>query len=399
MTNLKVFNIFSKYASFRRYFFAEFFLGIALGTGHLTSLRFFGKIGFSEILFLLIILFFTILHLKKVLSFSNTYESLLRIYFLATAFFVTPIITVAVYLLTDYNSSPFQIVSFAMSISIVYLLIEARKDGFNLKNATLWFFIIYMGLHFVTYFIYPIENTKYSEFMYTGGANNPNQIVYYSQSLSLLLAVFFKKHSLYLLPLVILLTLQLNSDAYFYGLQLAAAFYVFFHFIYIRKYTVGKNLLIFLLPILLISALLIYINLDELAFRWKLAGGIGRSVLYFNALDVIKSSPIVGYGVGSFSGKVVPFTGTEAHSNIFFFVSQFGIFFTFAVYFVMVKAVFIAVNRHDFFVAAFMISFIITGIFHYTARHFIFWVEFSIFYYYVFYFYDEKFKYSKPNET
>ena len=76
------------------------------------------------------------------------------------------------------------------------LLIEARKDGFSLKHATLWFFFIYIGMHFITIFIYPIESVRYP-YVYTGGANNPNQIVYYSMSLSLLLAVFYKKFSLY----------------------------------------------------------------------------------------------------------------------------------------------------------------------------------------------------------
>jgi len=288
-----------------------------------------------------------------------------------------------------------------MSLTLVYLLIEARKDGFNLKNTVICFLAVYMTLHFITYFIYPIENIRYN-YVYTGGANNPNQIVYYSQSLSLLLVVFFKKHSLYLLPPIILLTLQVNSDAYFYGLQLALAFYVFFYFLYIRKYSVLINLLIYILPIVFISCLFSYFYFDELAEIWNVAGGKSRSVLYWNALEVVRTSPIIGYGIGSFSGKVGPFEGTEAHSNIFDLATNFGIFFTFAVYFIMVKAVLIAINRHDFLVAAFMISFIITGIFHYTARHFIFWVEFSIFYYYVFYLKDlpskGNFKNSKFNE-
>ena len=55
----------SQYFNYSRYFFVEILLGVALGTGHLTSLRFFGKVGFSEILFLLLILFLSILHLKK----------------------------------------------------------------------------------------------------------------------------------------------------------------------------------------------------------------------------------------------------------------------------------------------------------------------------------------------
>jgi len=63
----------------------------------------------------------------------------------------------------------------------------------------------------------------------------------------------------------------------------------------------------------------------------------------------------------------------------------------------MLKAVYLAVNRHDFLVAAFMIAFIIVGLFHYNARHFIFWVEFSVFYYYAFY--SNNTKQNLPNMT
>ena len=41
--------------------------------------------------------------------------------------------------------------------------------------------------------------------------------------------------------------------------------------------------------------------------------------------------------------------------------------------------------RNDYLIASFMVAYILTGLFHYTARHFVFWVEFSVFYFYVFY--------------
>ena len=145
------------------------------------------------------------------------------------------------------------------------------------------------------------------------------------------------------------------------------------------------NFLIYIAPVSIISLLFIDAYSEDLEKFWSTAGGYVRWDLFKNAMHVISTSPIVGYGMGSFSGKSLPFEGTEAHSNIFDLGTQFGIFFTIAIYFVMLKATFRAVNRHDFFVAAFMIAFLIVGIFHYNARHFIFWVEFSVFYYYAFY--------------
>ena len=40
------------------------------------------------------------------------------------------------------------------------------------------------------------------------------------------------------------------------------------------------------------------------------------------------------------------------------------------------------------FQAAFMLGYIVSGLFHFTGRHFFFWVEMAIFLYYIFY--DQK---------
>ena len=45
--------------------------------------------------------------------------------------------------------------------------------------------------------------------------------------------------------------------------------------------------------------------------------------------------------------------------------------------------------------AAFVAAFIVSGLFHFSGRHFFFWVEFAIFYYYVFY--DKKTIYKNNN--
>jgi len=105
-------------------------------------------------------------------------------------------------------------------------------------------------------------------------------------------------------------------------------------------------------------------------------------------MKVISDLPIAsitGYGYGTFSGKSYPFEGTEAHSNVFDLAMQFGLVFLVVIYYIFVKGVAVVANKGDYLVASFMIAYLVTGLFHYTARHFVFWVEFSVFYYYVFY--------------
>jgi len=360
----------------------ELILGVALGTGHLTSLRFLGKVGISEILILIVILFFLKKYVKTIFSFKRNLESVVRAYLYFSIFFVAPIVTLVV---NQPSSTPIHIISFSMSMLLVFSLIQARLQGFDLQNVALWFLITFFILSVVTLYIYPIENVRFDGFRYTGGAKNPNQIIYYSQSLTLLLVVFFNRLALLFVPFIIYLSFKTKSDAYILSIYLSAIFYIFLRFFYLKRYSLGANFLIYIFPALVIIFILIFIYKDQIITIWNSAGGVARGGLYLNALEVIKTSPLVGYGFGTFSGKTVPFEGTEAHSNVFDLAIQFGVIFTLLIYYIFIKALFNAIKQGDYLIASFMFAYIITGLFHYTARHFVFWVEFSIFYYYVFY--------------
>ena len=375
--------------SVNSYRFVEVLLGVALGTGHLTSLRFISKVGFSEICFLLVIVLLSIRHLNQVFSFSESRgESAMRLYLLSTFMLIAPVVTFVVSSFTDYNSSPLHIVSFFMSILLVFLIINARNNGFDFKRVVFWFALSFLLLNLITLYVYPIENPRFDGFRYTGGANNPNQIIYYAQSLSLLVVVFYRWLALLVVPLIMFITLQAKSDAYALSLVISGVCYLLFRTIYISKIKFMSNLVMYVIPLGIVLLIAVTKFSHELVDLWYFAGGEARGNLYLNALKVISDLPIAsitGYGYGTFSGKSYPFEGTEAHSNVFDLAMQFGLVFLVVIYYIFVKGVAVVANKGDYLVASFMIAYLVTGLFHYTARHFVFWVEFSVFYYYVFY--------------
>jgi len=368
------------------FYYIEIILGVALGTGHLTLLRFLGKVGFSEILFLFIMCFFLKKYLNKVFSFKRDWESISRAYILVSIFIVAPFATLVVnFTSLSFSSSPVHMISFSMSVFIAFSLIQARDQGFRMENTTFWFFITFSICSIITLYIHPIENVRFDGYRYTGGAKNPNQIVYYAQSLMLLLVVFFRRMALIFIPILIFLTLKTESDAFMLSIVAACVFYIFLKLFYIKRYSIPSNVFIYIIPVLFIAFCILYNYQDEIVTIWNNAGGVARGGLYLNAIEVIKSSPLFGFGFGTFSGKTVPFEGTEAHSNILDLAIQFGVLFSALIYYILFKAISISIKKGELIIASFMLAYIMTGFFHYTARHFMFWIEFSIFYYYVFY--------------
>ena len=129
-------------------------LGIALGSGHLTSLRFIGKVGTSEILFLFVLALFLGEYVKKIFSFKRNLESVFRAYLYFSIFLVAPIVTIIV---SAPSSSPIHLISFSMGILLVFSIIQARLEGFDLKNAVLWFLIVFFVVNFIA--LYAVSYT------------------------------------------------------------------------------------------------------------------------------------------------------------------------------------------------------------------------------------------------
>ena len=89
-------------------------------------------------------------------------------------------------------------------------------------------------------------------------------------------------------------------------------------------------------------------------------------------------------GAGSFSGIFNPFEGMEAHNNALDLSMQFGILFPITIYFIMLTALIKSINRRDHLLASIITAFLVSGLFNFSARHFIFWLDISFLFQYVY---------------
>ena len=368
--------------SIKKLFSVETLLGIGLGLGYLTSLRFIGKIGLSEILVLISIIILLSKNYKVFFIYKRNLENYIKIYILLALFIQLPVLTLTTSIITDYNSDPKYIISFIMGGVLVFLLSNASQfNDFNFSRLTLFFFYAFVGTNLITFIFFPSLMEIYR---YTGAAENPNQLMFYASSLTLLLLIYNKKLSIIGIPVVIWIVSKTQSDAYFFTLYLTILFYFLFIFFFHSKHKFSIKVIFFLICFTVLSFIIINTYSEELLEIWFAADeGGGRIMLMLNGMDVIKSSPIVGWGAGSFSG-FVPFGRAEAHSTPIDLGMQLGIVFPIILYGIMFVAMFKKLKDKEYLVAAFIMGFIFSGFFHYSARHFTFWVELSIFYSYAF---------------
>ena len=368
--------------SIKKLFSVETLLGIGLGLGYLTSLRFIGKIGLSEILVLISIIILLSKNYKVFFIYKRNLENYIKIYILLALFIQLPVLTLTTSIITDYNSDPKYIISFIMGAVLAFLLSNASQfNNFNFSRLTLFFFYAFVGTNLISFIFFPSLTEVYR---YAGAAENPNQLMFYASSLTLLLLIYNKKLSIIGIPVVIWIVSKTQSDAYFFTLYMTILFYFLFIFFFHSKHKFSIKVIFFLICFTVLSFIIINTYSEELLEIWFAADeGGGRIMLMLNGMDVIKSSPIVGWGAGSFSG-FVPFGRAEAHSTPIDLGMQLGIVFPIILYGIMFVAMFKKLKDKEYLVAAFILGFIFSGFFHYTARHFTFWVELSIFYSYAF---------------
>ena len=366
----------------RNFFRVESILGLGLGLGYLTSLRFISVIGVPEILIFISIIFLFIKNNRVFFYYNRNFENFIKIYILLALFVQLPVMTFSTSIITDYNSDPIYILSFMMGGLLTFLLINAVQfRDFDFSKVTIFFFFSFVISNLIAFIFFPslVESSRYE-----GGADNPNQLMFYASSLTLLLLIYHKKLSIIGIPIIIWITLQTKSDAYFFTLYMTILFYFLFILFFHSKHKFSIKVIFFLICFTILSFIVINIYADELLEIWFIADqGNARLPLLINGFEVVKSSPIVGWGAGSFSGYL-PFGKAEAHSTPIDLAMQLGLIFPIILYCIMFVAMFKRLKEKEYLVAAFILGFIASGFFHYTARHFTFWVELSIFYSYAF---------------
>lgn len=362
----------------------EMILGLGLGLGYMTSLRFSGLVGIAELLVLVAIFLLFQLVGKSIVRYEKSVAGLIKIYMILAVYILFPIMTLVTTLFVGLKTDPQYIIAFMMGITLAFLLVEAlRAKKINMGNIVLWFACAYIFTNIITIFLFPssLESSRYS-----GAANNPNQLMFYASSASLLLVIYHTKLAIMLVPIITWITLKSGSDAYLLTLFVTVVIYIFIYLLFGKRFSFGVGLAL----VTIISLILIYFVfanfLDEIVLIWQAADqGGSRSALLINGLMASLSSPIFGYGAGNFSGLDAPFESWEAHNTFLDLSMQFGLLFPFVIYIIFFTFLFNRIKNRFYLQAAFIAAFIVSGLFHFSGRHFFFWVEFAIFYYYVFY--------------
>lgn len=366
----------------------EMFLGLGIGLGYMTSLRFLGPVGVSEIFILLVLIILSKSHALSLLSYEKNLAGYIKLYMLASVFIVMPATTIITLFYTAYKTAPEYIVSYMMGVLLSFLIVTAlRKNKIDMKRVVMWFAIAFIISNLIAIFFI---QSSLETVRFVGFAKNPNQVMFYASCLSLLLVIYQPRLSWFIIPVVIWITMKTGSDAYILTLFAIFIVYLFLLLFFSRRFSfrVSIGLAVILLGLLSFIIYIFYSN--EIIEIWIQADeGYARTELMWNALLVSLTAPFTGYGAGSFSHFGNLLINAEAHNTYLDFSMQFGMIFPVLIYFVFFSFFLNRIKNGFYMQAAFVAAFIISGLFHFTGRHFFFWVEFAIFFYYIFY-YEKK---------
>ena len=166
-----------------------------------------------------------------------------------------------------------------------------------------------------------------------GFASDPNQLMFYVANISLMLSIYNKKKLFIYLPITIFIGYITKSDSYY--LQLFTIFFLFFlYFILFENKIKFKQKVVFNIILGIISLIVLIIFYNEFFIEiWKRADeGNARISLLYNAFITTLSSPLFGFGAGSFSGIEGPFGTSEAHNTFLDYSMQLGFLFPILIY-------------------------------------------------------------------
>jgi len=361
----------------------EVLLGLGLGLGFLTQFRISGYIGASEVLILSATFLLFKKYNKNIFYFEKNFKGFVKLYLFVVLFVIAPVLSL--------SFSPFYpdaydlryIPSFMVGFMLCYLLVEGLKDGFDMRRTTLWFLGSFVILNIIFINFVPDSMTQ-SNGRYIGGAKNPNQLLFYASSLSLMLVVYSKKIGIIFFPVIFYIMLKTKSDAYFLTVFMTIFSYLFYKILYVKRFSFQLNLVSMFSVFCALMFFVIYEYSHELIELWDMAGGGPRIPLFINGVLASLNSPLFGHGVGRFSGIDGPYQYWEVHSTFFDFSIQFGFLFPILIYVVFFRFFFKMLIMRELLIASFVLGFIASSFFHFNGRHFTFWVELAIFYYYVF---------------
>ena len=370
-------------------------LGVACGAAWMTNIRYY-RIGISEFFFFI---FFVILFFIYKVEFFKRKKNLLSIIKLFLFFLFFLIIPYKNFFTNVYGLLSENLIIYHFSYFLFFFtLIALKKKIIDLNLVSLIFSTIFLTTLFfylfIDYVVFEIKKNLDTPFL--GLSSNPNQICFYLLSLFFFLS-FGNKYFFYFFFLVLLfLSLFFKSDAFLLSsISIVILFFFFYLKIFLRK---KKTIIFFSLIMCLI--ILMFLNFTQiLTFSIKYFEGSGTRILLLkNGLLSILNSPLLGNGVGSFSGYQAPFEGYEIHNTFLDFASQFGFIFLLLVCGVMLLSLYLMIINNNYLSAASLVGLSVFINFHYIGRHFIFYIILAILCNYIANFYKTSFLFkSKGN--
>lgn len=360
--------------------FSEFLLGISLGTGYMTSLRFFGPLGISELLMLVFIILLAIKNGRSTFLFPKNEYGRIKLFMYLSVGFILPITTLIFYFSGKAGSEPVYIISFVAGCLLAFMLAETVEVKICMNNTTLWFALAFIFSNIIFSQFNPDSLT---EARYMGAAKNPNQLVFYATSLTLLLVIYNKFAAIVFVPLILYFMLKVGSDAYILSLVVSIFCFFVLYFYFKLKLGFKLNLILILFGLIFLLAFAFYFYSESLSAIWLDADeGHTRTTLMYNGLIESLKSPFFGYGAGSFSYfgiMTVENAKAEAHNTFLDLSMQFGFLYPIFIYYIFIRYFIFKFKRRLALDCAFFIAFIISGLFHFSGRHFVFWVELGVF--------------------
>ena len=370
-------------------------LGVACGAAWMTTVRY-HRIGISEFFFFI---FFVILFFIYKVEFFKRKKNLLSIIKLFLFFLLFLIIPYKNFFTNIYGLLSENLIIYHFSYFLFFFtLIAFKKKIIDLNLVSLIFSTIFLTTLFFYLFIdYVIfEFKKNLDTTFLGLSSNPNQICFYLLSLFFFLSFGNKYFFYFFFLLLLFLSLFFKSDAFLLSsISIVISFFFFYLKIFLRK---KKTIIFFSLIMCLI--ILMFLNFTQiLTFAIKyFDGSETRILLLKNGLLSILNSPLLGNGVGTFSGYQAPFEGYEIHNTFLDFASQFGFVFLLLVCGVMLLSLYLMIVNNNFLSAASLVGLLVFINFHYIGRHFIFYVILAILCNYIANFYKTSFLFkSKGN--
>lgn len=236
-------------------------------------------------------------------------------------------------------------------------------------------------------YLFGDNSAWYSQIRFTGGAKNPNQLALYVVCLTLIAAIHITHPLLKsaCIGILVFFGIASLSDAYlaYAGITLG---------ILLLTLIIPSRFFMLAAPLAMILAVILGVWFLEdianmLGKQWSVADeGGSRITLYLNGIRAWLDTPLsfmLGNGAGNFSGIYAPFQGSEAHSTPIDILSVGGLLGFVAIYFFPVKWAIDVYRLDQKLVFACTVGLIGFTLFHFVARHPIFWVTLFFLFQYI----------------